>query len=305
MVVTDHISPGYELRVNAHFGFRQIYPTPSQEEIARYYAQEFYSSAYQKCNDSSLEVQVADAPFYGGHYGDIVAGIEEVLGRQSKGLSVLDIGCGWGQALLRFRESGMNAHGFDPAPEAVAFTRSKGLDVVEAGMVRMKVFDRKFDVVTLLNVLEHLADPVSVLREIRDEVLSPGGVLVVEVPNEFNAWQLAGRDTHHLNDWWVAPPAHLNYFDTKTIRSILEGAGYQVPILEGSFPMEMFLLFGRNYVGEPMLGKSSHKERVAFEANLRAAGRERDLRQFYRALAAIGLGRQVTAFAVSPGGGEL
>ena len=60
--------------------------------------------------------------------------------------------------------------------------------------------------------------------------------------------------------------------------------------------MEMFLLFGENYVKDGTLGKACHKKRVAFEANLRQT-RPDLLREFYKALANLGLGRQIVAFA--------
>ena len=41
----------------------------------------------------------------------------------------------------------------------------------------------------LNNVLEHLADPVAILQEIKDKVLRPGGLVVIDVPNEFNDFQ--------------------------------------------------------------------------------------------------------------------
>ena len=37
------------------------------------------------------------------------------------------------------------------------------------------------------------------------------------MPNEFNVFQTTGRDVHGLNDWWVAPPGHLNYFSNDTL----------------------------------------------------------------------------------------
>ena len=44
---------------------------------------------------------------------------------------------------------------------------------------------------------------------------------------------------------------------------------FEVKISEASFPLEMFLLFGENYVKDPATGKTCHKKRVAFEQNLR------------------------------------
>jgi hypothetical protein len=67
---------------------------------------------------------------------------------------------------------------------------------------------------------------------------------------------------------------------------------------EASFPMEMFLLMGQNYVGTRELGRTCHESRMAFEANLRRTGHSDALSAFYQALAAAGLGRQVIAYAM-------
>jgi SAM-dependent methyltransferase len=211
---------------------------------------------------------------------------------------VLDVGCGWSQALLYFASKGIECYGFDPAPEAIEYGQKKGLNVKVAGMDRMNVFeDKKFDVVMLINVLEHLANPVEILEEIRSQVLKSSGMIIIDVPNEFNVFQTAGRDVHGLTDWWVAPPAHLNYFSKDTLVNLLEGTGYSVQLAEASFPLEMFLLFGDCYVGDGKLGKECHQKRVAFEKHLRKLGHSETLHNFYQSLAELNLGRQITAYA--------
>lgn len=290
----------YQLTPHPEYGFLQITPTPSQEEITQFYANEFYSGEYKNFNDSSLEVQMEDREFYEGSWTDMARHMASIMEKPLDDVSLLDIGCGWAQALLFFSKKGMNCYGFDPAPEAISYGQGKGLTVKHAGMDRMDVFDGiKFDVVTLTNVLEHLANPVDVLSEIKEKVLTPGGLIVIDVPNEFNVFQKAGRDTHALDDWWVAPPGHLNYFSKDTLVNLLEGTGYEIKISESSFPLEMFLLFGDCYVGDNKIGKQCHQKRVAFESNLRKLGYENEMSQFYQALAQLNLGRQIKIYAVS------
>lgn len=290
----------YSLKSHPKFGFLQVAPTPSPEEIARFYAEEFYSSAYQGFNNSALEVLTRDQEFHVAHWDDIRKQVEAIAGRPMAGMSVLDVGCGWAQALLHFKSKGAECYGFDPADEAVEHGRKNGMNVVKAGMDRMDVFGgRRFDVVTLMNVLEHVADPVGVLTEIRAKVLKPGGVLVIEVPNEFNAFQVCGQKVNDLHQWWVVPPGHLNYFNGETLRKTLDGLGYDVRYAESSFPLEMFLVFGDNYVKDRELGRKCHERRMAFEMNLRKHGYESVLHDLYQAFAERNLGRQVIAYSVS------
>jgi hypothetical protein len=77
---------------------------------------------------------------------------------------------------------------------------------------------------------------------------------------------------------------------------LLESLGFTIEICEASFPLEMFLLFGDNYVKDGKLGSSCHKKRVNFEQNLRKQGKASTLKNFYRSLAELNLGRQITIF---------
>ncbi|AFS47879.1 methyltransferase family protein [alpha proteobacterium HIMB5] len=285
----------YKLKKNK-FGFFQVSPTPSAEEITKFYADEFYTGEYKNFNDSSLEVQISDQEFFEGRWNDIYNNFLEVDNNLQNGASILDIGCGWGLALLYFKKKGFDCYGFDPAKEAVDYGCKKGLQIKHAGLEGMNVFDnKKFNMVTMFNVLEHLADPIKSINQIKD-ILLPNGILMIDVPNEFNDFQTSGRDVHGLNDWWVAPPNHLNYFSKDSLVNLLESLGFKIEICEASFPLEMFLLFGDNYVKDGDLGSSCHKKRVNFEQNLRKQGKSSTLKKFYRSLAELNLGRQITVF---------
>jgi len=211
--------------------------------------------------------------------------------------SILDIGCGWGQALLFFKDKNFDCYGFDPAIKAVDYGRKKGLNIKHAGIEGMDIFDgKKFNIISMLNVLEHVADPIKTLEQIK-KILQPKGILVIDVPNEFNDFQIAGRNAHDLDDWWVAPPNHLNYFSKDSLVNLLKHLGFSIQICESSFPLEMFLLFGENYVKDPKLGSVCHKKRVEFEKNLRKSGKTSSLKKFYRSLAELNLGRQITVYS--------
>jgi ubiquinone/menaquinone biosynthesis C-methylase UbiE len=290
----------YTLKQHNEFGFLQIDPLPSDDEITEFYAKEFYSGEYSKFNDSSLEVQLENRAFYEGNWSDMAFHIETILQRPIKETTLLDVGCGWAQALLYFSDLGSECYGFDPAPEAIEYGLNKGLKLKHAGMDKMNVFEgTRFDVVMLNNVLEHLSNPVDVLKEIKEDVLKPDGLIIIDVPNEFNAFQKAGQELFNLEEWWVAPPGHLNYFSKDTLTNLLEGVGYSVKVAESSFPLEMFLLFGECYVGNPEKGKHCHEQRVAFECNLRKLGYGDKLREFYQALAEINIGRQIIIYATA------
>ena len=286
----------YSIGIDENFGFRKVVPTPPEDIIARYYLEEFYSSQYGGLNDSSASVQIKDKEYYDARWQDILDSISEKMG-DLRGKSVLDIGCGWGQALLYFKEKGLECYGFDPAQSAIDFAKAQGLNVKCSGLQDADVFGKRFDIVVLVNVLEHLPDPEKILKEIREKIISPDGILVIDVPNEYNTFQTIANSEYNLQEWWLVPPAHLNYFNAESLRCLLDGCGFNVNYTEASFPLEIFMLFGDIYVGNPALGRECHKKRMLFEKLMRKHGETKKLRMFYESLASLGLGRQIVTYA--------
>ena len=285
---------------NEKYGFFQISPTPDEKLIERFYREEFYSSQYEGYNDSSLESQSSDKDFLVGCWNDNLNISAKIMGKTIDEINLLDIGCGWGLALEYYtKKYKLECMGIDPSPEAITSLQSRG---VQAGVLNFESFNSdtedKFSVITLLNVLEHVRDPEFVIREIYRKFIDESGVLVIDVPNEFNLLQVAARDKFDLNDWWVCPPGHLNYFNLNTLSSLLENNGFKVIEAISSFPLEMFMLMGDNYVSNHLLGKTCHKKRVEFETTLRSQGKTHELLRLYSSFARLGIGRQIKVFAV-------
>ena len=74
----------FKLVKNKKFGFLQVSPTPSKDEITKFYADEFYSGEYKNFNDSSLEVQTQDKEFFEGRWEDMYLNFEKILGKKLK-----------------------------------------------------------------------------------------------------------------------------------------------------------------------------------------------------------------------------
>lgn len=291
------MSVDYRIVQDPEYGYLRLDPVPSRADVERYYSEEFYSGEYRQFNDSSLQVQEEERAFFESRWAEIAQRLEELTG-PLPGRSIFDVGCGFAQALQYFRGIGMEVAGLEPSPEGSEHARSLGLEVFRAGIEELEVAgERRFDVVTLLNVLEHLREPADTLARIQASLLKPGGVLVIDVPNEFNDFQTAANEEYGLGEWWVCAPNHINYFTPESLSALLERSGYQVRAMESSFPLEMFLLMGDVYVGNAELGREVHAKRCKFEATLRKQGKASTLRRFYEGLAGLGLGRQITMYA--------
>jgi SAM-dependent methyltransferase len=124
------------------------------------------------------------------------------------GKKVLDIGCGAGACLLPLRDAGNEVFGVDVSPSALALCRQKGLDVMEYDIenepVDLLAAKGPFDAVVFADVLEHLIDPLAVLKDKILPILKPGGIVVATVPNfvflRYRLELLLGRVSHFNND---------------------------------------------------------------------------------------------------------
>lgn len=280
------------------YGYLRFEKIPTTEEIANFYKEEFYSTKYKKFNDSAKENQ--DEQFNAGRFSDYFNVCENILG-SLKGKKILDIGCGYGELLLFAKEKGMEVTGVEVSDSPVDYLKEKGIPVILSDVTNdfSKIeLTEKYDIVTLVNVLEHIADPYHYLLNIREYLLAPSGILLIEVPNEFNEFQLAANQKYDLNNWWISYPAHINYFSYDSLANLLQAASYEVRDCYSSFPLELFLLMGDVYVGNPELGGVCHNKRVLFEKNLRDLSKQDLLINFYRKMAQFGLGRQMVFVAV-------
>ena len=126
--------------------------------------------------------------------------IESFLDRLRKQLGksphILDVGCGTGANLEMLAQFG-DAEGVDVSPDALAFCRQRGLQNVRQGEAEQLPYDDgSFDLVTGLDVVEHLDDDVAGLREMR-RVLRPGGYALLFVPAFMFLWGVQDDISHH------------------------------------------------------------------------------------------------------------
>lgn len=109
---------------------------------------------------------------------------------------ILDVGCGTGANLEMLAQFG-DAEGVDVSEDALAFCRARGLTRVTLGAAeRLPYADASFDLVTALDVVEHLDDDATGLREMR-RVLRPGGRALLFVPAFMWLWGVQDDVSHH------------------------------------------------------------------------------------------------------------
>ncbi|MDD3024885.1 MAG: class I SAM-dependent methyltransferase [Syntrophomonadaceae bacterium] len=138
------------------------------------------------------------------------------------GGQLLEVGCGSGIMLSFMRDLGWTVRGVDFDPLAVESAERKGLQV-DLGTVEAQGYpDNCFDVITMCHLIEHDADPFSLLCECY-RIMKPGGRLVIVTPNN-DSW---GHKVFKENWFALDPPRHIYIFSTRNLMTITSQAGFK------------------------------------------------------------------------------
>lgn len=123
--------------------------------------------------------------------------------------SLLDVGAGTGDFLLYSKKGGWQTQGIEPNLKARKLAGEKGIDLVED---IKEISNRKFDVITLWHVLEHVPDLENYIVKLKT-MLKDNGTLIVAVPN------YKSYDAKHYKEYWAAydVPRHLWHFSVNSI----------------------------------------------------------------------------------------
>lgn len=271
-------------------GFNHIVPLPSAEVQKQFYEEDFYQSEKARYLEEARE----DFEWKATECRLRLDVAEELLGIDHG--RVLDIGSGPGDFLSVAQKRGWTVKGIEPSPVATQYAKERGLDV-DCGFFSEAVSGEftGYDFIHMSEVLEHVTNPVSLLKAAYS-CLKVGGIICVSVPNDFSALQGIVKEKYEKNSWWVVPDHHVNYFDFDTLSSLLEETGFCVQEKLTNFPMELFLLMGQDYTKDGTLGRDCHGLRKELDISLGQYNGDA-MKKLYRALASADMGRLAIVFA--------
>lgn len=154
---------------------------------------------------------------------------------------VLDVGCGIGNFLELAKEQGWECAGVDIDPDAIESAKRKtgiaDLEAIDVITYAKKYPDKKFDLITFYDVLEHVDNHNEFLAAIHS-LLKPGGHIAMSMPYRKHALWLMKGDL---------PPVHLTCWDRRSLRKFLEARGFDITYMrrssEGVWPIVMKLRF--------------------------------------------------------------
>jgi methionine biosynthesis protein MetW len=171
--------------------------------------------------------------------GEKLGRLNELVTAESE---VLDFGCGDGVTVGTWLAAHAARYvGVDISSAAITEARALGLDVrLLPADGRLPFADASFDLVTCLEVLEHMFDPQSALVELR-RVLRPEGAIVVTVPNVaywrrradlfvLGRWNPVGDSLSAVQPW---RDPHLRFFTRAALTRLLERGGFEDVVVGG------------------------------------------------------------------------
>ncbi len=196
----------------------RLYPQPTPLELKEYYPDGFWCATGTEQTDFLLE------SYWRLVQWDHVRFVKQALEHAGEAGAILDVGCGGGLLLKSLRSTGRPMAGLDFSLDAatVAWGTNR-VPAVCAKLSQAPFRPESCALITMLNVLEHLYDPVSYLESAR-EILKPDGRLVVQVPNAA-CWQFL-----FFGEAWsgVGVPRHVILFKDRDLFALLDHCGFEI-----------------------------------------------------------------------------
>jgi SAM-dependent methyltransferase len=167
-------------------------------------------------------------------YHRLLAHVSAVI----KGGRWLDVGCSYGWLLKRVRAAGFDGYGVEPSPDAAQKARDAGLKVATGIFPEVAGDGPPYSVVSFMDVLEHVPDPMLVL-ESTSRQLDPGGVVVIQVPDQscllywlaksLCRWS-GGRLDFALRRLWLTDLdfPHRFYFSRRSLDRLCSRTGFEI-----------------------------------------------------------------------------
>lgn len=212
--VLDGNSDRFEVRFceNCHVGYTTPYLT--DQELSRYYPENYEAYIPKK----SLMARLQRLKYKGD-----LKKIGKKTPHNGEAARILEIGAGRGEFLAEARKIGFLVEGVEPGEAGRRFAK-ENLDIDLSGDLAAEiVYNKRYDVVVMRHVLEHLNQPVPVLERIIGEGLKPRGLLFLKIPR-LDSWEtrLFGRFCDAFDF-----PRHRVHFTKRGISEILSSLGYR------------------------------------------------------------------------------
>lgn len=220
----------YEITKCRNCGFIFLNFSPTEKFIKDYYSEDFFNDPGIKHGFNDYEREIKSL---GKTFSERIDVIKKYKGHGT----LLDIGCATG-AFLEAATNSFRTYGLEISDYAGAVARKRGLEVFTGKLENSPYLQRRFDVITLWDTIEHLNGPNQIMESL-SRMTNPESILAIttgDVGSLFS--KLSGRFWHLYNI-----PQHLSFFDRASITRLLEK--HQFRVKQITYPS---LHFSLNYL---------------------------------------------------------
>jgi len=190
-------------------------PCPQKEEMGNYYPEEAYYGSQSGERLISILEEL--------NKGIALLKVRKISRYKKKGV-ILDLGCGRGLLLSMLKARGWNCFGVEQSDELIRFITEKyGIEMRKEDPEEWDFPEKKFDIVYIYHVLEHIPYPDEVLKEVR-KIIKDDGILMVGVPSTSSIqFKISRSKWYHLD-----VPRHMVHFNISNLTRLLEKYGFTV-----------------------------------------------------------------------------
>lgn len=190
----------------------------------------------------------------------ILALLDKYVGPGKNGRRVLDIGAGAGNMMHNLAQYGDEIVGLEYNPKPIPVAHERGWDVRQGDATAMPFEDESFDLLSLLDTVEHIPDETAVFNE-TFRVTKPGGAMVVTVPAFM--WLWSHNDVINL---------HQRRYTAPELKRKLIAAGWKVSYISYNnfliFPLGAGMILLRKWLGKEPDMSSPHFDDDAYQVEM-------------------------------------
>ncbi len=204
-----------------------VWPAPDDEELKRYYDRAGWFEGGERGGYASYDAQTAGSL-------PMIAEVLDAFADRQAGQYVLDVGCGYGNHLAIAADRGWKCFGVEVSDHARGIASERHSDRMTLVPTIEELVPHEFDLVLMLDMIEHVADPYALFfRLFNRGLIGPKTRLVITTPNarSIDAVEGAGQ-------WqYRHPPSHLVYYSARSLRRLLSNLQFADIQVRGTSPL--------------------------------------------------------------------
>ena len=268
-------------------GFNYIYPLPNKQKMEDYYRNKYFKKTISYKDKLKKEEE---------SYHRCVALIQiYMLNKRVKKLNkknLLDLGAGKGTFISNITKFFKSCLGVDFSFNNLSKKNKSKIKFVSMNPEHFIEKNlKRFDVITLNNVLEHVPDPTTFMINLKKNI-KKNTLIILTVPSDFSDLQKETNKKVSKKNYWMCPPEHLSYFNKKNFINFSNKIGFKVLDAIADFPIELFLLKKNfDYTKDKKLGKNIHLLRCEIMAYLEKHHHIEKLYNLFKMFYELNIGR--------------